>query len=135
MQTREEIIDVDSFARRHIGPSPRDVAAIEVLPRDEAGARVGAIVVNGRRFAVPPSGAPGWMHLRLGLKDAELAEMGAEIGIEGIGSGAARTPGRAGDLEEHRCVIILPSAVLENKALGTGEEWVFVVLSSPAALD
>src|SRR4051794_31327367 len=72
---------------------PRDVRGIDVLPRNEAGARTVAVVANGRRFAV----GPGWTHLDLGLQAVRaltLKVVAAKTGSAGAGGLAeVRVPG------------------------------------------
>jgi arabinofuranan 3-O-arabinosyltransferase len=63
---------------------PRDVPSIRVLPRNEAGARVTSVVVNGRRFPV----GSGWTRLPLGLTQARalsLRVIAAKTGSAGAG--------------------------------------------------
>ena len=72
---------------------PRPITSIDVLPRNEAGARVKALVVNGKRFT---AGA-GWSHLRLGLAKARaltIQVVAAKTGSAGAGGLAeVRIPG------------------------------------------
>lgn len=73
--------------------APRDIGAIDVLPRDEAGARVAALVVNGRRFGV----GSGWAHLPLRLahvRALSVRVIAARTGSAGAGGLAeVRIPG------------------------------------------
>src|SRR4051794_6318979 len=73
--------------------APRNVDHIDVLPRNEAGARTVAVVVNGQRFALGRS----WTHLRLGLHNVpqlHLKVIGAKTGSASAGGLAeVRIPG------------------------------------------
>jgi arabinofuranan 3-O-arabinosyltransferase len=70
----------------------RNVDRISVLPRNEAGARTIAVVVNGRRFVV----GRGWTQLDLGLKqviELRLRVIGAKTGsASGAGLAEVRVP-------------------------------------------
>ena len=72
---------------------PRDVDHVTVLPRNEAGARTVAVVVNGRRFALGPS----WTRLDLGLRGVtqlRLKVVAAKTGSASAGGLAeVRIPG------------------------------------------
>jgi arabinofuranan 3-O-arabinosyltransferase len=62
---------------------PRDIGGIDVLPRNEAGARTVAVVANGRRFTV----GSGWTHLDVGLHG--VAALTLKVVAAKTGSAAA----------------------------------------------
>src|SRR4051794_18535575 len=72
---------------------PRAISGIDVLPRNDAGARTTALVANGKRFKV----GPGWTHLDLAQQHAKaltLKVVAAKTGSAAAGGLAeVRIPG------------------------------------------